>query len=210
MTHSTMNYNEAVIYQLNQLRKSVASICEILEELPIPDDEYDESVIVGASEKYKLRVWVDPTDKYRGNPYLKVADATVPKKGESGVARLHFLDDEIEYHRRDRNGFKIWSLSRADIDDIRSYLQEKNQYFTQYTNWQIAIWSWDSVYFSEYISYNKLHEFMRGEFNNDKSICNHPSYVPSTATIPNWSYDSKKVKEKGLETSKKLSKEVNN
>ena len=140
-----------------------------------------------------LSVNVNPDPSRIGNPYFKVYNAKIPKQGESKIARLHFLDDKMEYHQ---DKYKDWILTNKEISLIKDFLKEKHFTHTRYTNWQVACFLWNQEY--HFISQRDIHDYMAGlyddKFVNDKR---YPSYVPSTTLIPEtWVYELPKGKNK--------------
>lgn len=164
--------------------------------------------VVAADQELQLLIEVDPDTGRGGNPYFKVINSYKPKKGESLCARLDFLDDEMQYHHRDKNGYLVWDVNSKAMKKIKEYLNTPDPVFTNYTIWQMTKWLWNLNYFDGILINSGIKKYMDGEFDNDIEICNHPSYVPSSTPIQNWHYESLKVSDKGLKAKSKLSKEI--
>jgi len=167
----------------------------IFEKLLISNNDYvkqnelfAEMATVTTSDKYQIKIAVNPDIKRKGVPYFKVYDSAKPKKNSTRIARLHFLDTGMEYHKGD--GYLDWYITNQDIKDIKRLLLTLNVDFPNYNNWQVACYHWNLEYglipmgISKYINgiYDHIH---------------HPSYIPSTTQIPDtWIYDYSKAKKK--------------
>jgi len=135
-----------------------------------------------------LKVQVNPDPGRTGNPYFKVFNAKIPKSGQDKIARLHFLDDGMEYHK---DTFKDWILTTSEIKAIKAFLNKTHSREKEYTNWQMAKWLWNLEY--RFFSDDQIDDYMNGKLDGIK----HPSYVPSTTPIPDtWVYDPPKGKNK--------------
>ena len=135
-----------------------------------------------------LKVQVNPDPNRSGNPYFKVYSSKIPKAGQDKVARLHFLDDGMEYHK---DGFKDWILTTSEIKMIKSFLNKNHHREKEYTNWEMTKWLWNLEY--GFFSDEQIDDYMNGKLDNIQ----HPSYVPSTTPIPDsWVYDPPKNKNK--------------
>lgn len=140
-----------------------------------------------------LKVQINPDPRRIGNPYFKVFSTELPKEGETKVARLHFFDTGMEYHR---DIYLDWVLRKSEIKNIREFLQRPHYLKPEYTNWQMACWLWNMEY--GFIFPQFIDDYMAGlyddKFVNDRR---YPSYVPSTTPIPEtWEYDPPKNKNK--------------
>ena len=134
-----------------------------------------------------LRIEVNPDRKRKGNPYFKVLDTEKYQEGRSSVCRLHFLDEEMEYHTGD--GLLDWKTNSRDIESIKKLLRKPHKKESQYTNWQMACWLWNLEY--GFFVEDDLDNYMYGKFDEENK--DHPSYVPSTTEIPDtWEYNPPK------------------
>ena len=169
----------------------VKRINENLLPLPMYDDNYtyDMATIGRTTTPIPLLISVNPDPNRIGNPYFKVYDTDKIRKNSSRVMRLHFLDSGMEYHRDE---YLEWIPSKADLNNIKNYLQQKNTNFSNYTNWQALCYSWNNEYGFDMQS---IHDYLKGIY--DKELSNNPSYVPSNALIPEtWVYNPPKGKHK--------------
>jgi hypothetical protein len=149
-----------------------------------------EMATVGASEKPSLSVQINPDDNRVGNPYFKVYNDELPKKGKTKVCRLHFFDAGMEYHR---DKYLDWIPNSKDIKNILRFLMEPHEREKVYTNWQMTKWLWNLEY--KFFTPRDIDRYMNGEL--DLKFKDHPSYVPSDTTIPEtWVYDPPKGKNK--------------
>ena len=161
-----------------------------------PDEYYSREVeplgemaTVTTSDKPALRIQINPDRGRKGNPYFKVFNSPNFSKGTK-VARLHFLDSGMEYHRDE---FFDWILTSKEIRQIKELLMKPHSREKGYTNWQMAKWLWNMEY--TFMMPDELDDYMEGKF--DDQFKDHPSYVPSTAGIPEtWVYDPPKGKNK--------------
>ena len=148
-----------------------------------------EMATVTTSDKPALRIQINPDRGRKGNPYFKAFNSPNFSKGTK-VARLHFLDSGMEYHQDE---FFDWVLTNKEIKQIKELLMEAHHDFPQLTNWQMACWLWNMEY--SLIDPRNRSDYFSGKF--DEQFKDHPSYVPSTAEIPEtWVYDPPKGKNK--------------
>ena len=165
-----------------------------LMEQPIDWDErpwepLGEMSTVGLQNKPPLIVEINPDRRRVGNPYFKVYNMASYKKA-THIARMHFLDTGMEYHR---DAYKDWRLNSKDIKNIKEFLSNPHDDYPEYTNWQMACWLWNQEY--GFIGPNNRRRFMNGKF--DDQFKDHPSYVPSNTPIPEtWIYDPNGAKKK--------------
>jgi len=153
-----------------------------------PDDEaFTEMATILSDDRLKLRIQVNPDRNRVEDPYFKVFNATIPKLGETSVARLHFKDSGMGYHI---DGYFDWDINDTDIHRIIDILNSPYRESPQYTNWQMACYLWNLEYALIDQDRNK---YFRGEFDDNK----HPSYVPSNQPIPStWIHNPPKNKGK--------------
>lgn len=146
-----------------------------------------EMATVAIDRSLQLRIQVNPDRNRRGAPYFKVFDAAKDIPGETRVARLHFLDSGMEYHK---DSYLDWRLTNKDVRRIQKFLQQpyKN---TEYTVWQMTCFLWNQEF--------RFSDFEDEYFNGEDEAANksHPSYVPFDTKMPNtWIYDPPKGKNK--------------
>lgn len=163
-------------------------------EQPIDWDErpwepLGEMATVGSQNKPAIRIQINPDRKRKGVPYFKAFNTQELKDNESKVARLHFLDTGMEYHR---DAYKDWRLNSKDIKNIKEFLMNEHR-IEPHTNWQMACWLWNLEYFG--FDDSKIDDYFAGKLDNQ--FKDHPSYVPSTAQMPDtWIYDPNGAKNK--------------
>lgn len=162
---------------------------DILEMSIEDDDEYlGEMATVARDEERQMRIQVNPDRKRIGNPYFKVFNTATPKEGKSRVARFHFKDEDMEYHK---DGYLDWVVSKDDIKQIKSFIIDCHEDFPQYTNWQMACYLWNY----EYGLIGNRDKYFKGE--DDEKNKDNPSYVPHDQEMPDtWAYDPPKGKNK--------------
>ena len=147
------------------------------------------STVAETDRPIGLSIQVNPDPDRIGNPYFKVYNARVPKRGNTKIARLHFLDTGIEYHQ---DKFMDWIPTNKEISLIQNFLKEMHPLYG-YTNWQVACFLWNQEY--HLFGRNEVNDYMNGLL--DEELSNHPSYVPSTTPIPEtWIYNPPKKKNK--------------
>ena len=147
------------------------------------------ATVVTVNKPRPVRVQVNPDSNRKGSPYFKVFP-TERFNNDTRVARLHFLDSGMEYHRDE---FKDWKITNKDCDDIISVLKSTHYRFSDYTVWQMTCYYWNMEY--QFILPDEIDRYMNGEF--DDEYKSHPSYIPSTTPIPTgWIYDPPKGKNK--------------
>ena len=170
---------------------SAIFVDEVDMPLPMYDDYYlGEMATVCSSAKPAMSIHVNPDPNRIGNPYFKVYDSELPRKNDTRICRLHFLDSGMEYHK---DSFKDWIISSKDIRNIKSFLSEKHELTQKYSNWQMAKFLWNLEY--RFFPQRDIDKYMSGQF--DDQFKDHPSYVPSTAEIPDtWEYNPPKGKNK--------------
>lgn len=164
---------------------------------PIDDETFSEMATVTSDKRLQLRIQVNPDRNRKGSPYFKVFDTASPKPGQSKVARLHFSDSGMEYHR---DKYFDWEIDQADIDMIRELLLRQHHDIPSYTNWQMACYLWNLEY--GWLDTEDRDDYFAGKF-NDK-FDGEPSYVRHDLSIPeSWIYDppkSQRGKRKGKGT----------
>lgn len=164
---------------------------------PMPD--YDYKTITRYKEKEepflematiaiadKLNINVNPEPDRLSIAYFKVFNAESFRKATK-VARLHFKDSGMEYHK-DQSGKQQWGLSSREIKRIVKLLKEENDSHEGYTNWQIACYQWNLE--------NGLIKTFKGYFDGiydhmyDNDTRLKEAYVPSDQEMPEtWIYN---------------------
>lgn len=162
-------------------------------ELPLPmyDDYYlGEMSSIGSVEKPSMSVWVNPDPGRIGNPYFKVYDSETPKANKSKVMRLHFFDSGMEYHQ---DKYLDWVPKNKELKMVKEFLEEPNDDFKEYSNWDICKFMWNVEY--HFFPRRMRDDYFAGKL--DGQFKDHPSYVPSTTSIPEtWEYNPPKGKNK--------------
>lgn len=146
-------------------------------------EPFGEMATIYNEDEPNLKIQVNPSNTKRGVPYFKVFDSRSPKRNETRIARLHFLDQGMEFHK---DAFKQWIPNGKEIKIIKEVLDMP--YDDTYTNWDMAKWMWNLEY-SEFFNDKTLKRsdigtYFNGKFDNDKDFYMHPSYVPSTTSMP--------------------------
>lgn len=181
-----------ILSKLNELTETFQEITKLIREYvsyQADDEEFTEMATVGTSEELKLRVQVNPVREKIGNPYLKVFNAMYPKKNETKVARLHFIDSGMEYHS---DSFLDWVITNADLKKIVQFFNSSHHDFSEYTNWQVACYLWNFEYG---IIPESKDDYFAGKY--DETNMNNSSYVRSNQEMPaTWEYDPPKNKSK--------------
>lgn len=149
-----------------------------------------EMATIGSSEKPALSIQVNPDSGRIGNPYFKAYNAELTRPNETKVCRLHFFDSGMEYHQ---DKFKDWIPNGKDIKNIKEFLNSTHEREKNYTNWQMCKFLWNMEF--KFFPQRDIDRYMNGEL--DEQFKYHPSYVPSTAPIPEtWEYNPPKGKNK--------------
>lgn len=153
---------------------------------PIDWDDRDvepigEMATILKDKSYNLTIQVNPDKNRKGVPYFKVFNHAKVTPNETSVARLHFLDSGMEFHK---DSFKDWIPTNKDIEIIHDVMNQKYKH-TDKTIWQMTCMKWNYEYDNFYSS--KVFdedEYFDGIYDNDPDFCKHPSYVPSDTPIP--------------------------
>ncbi|MDE7354446.1 MAG: hypothetical protein K2O06_15550 [Acetatifactor sp.] len=137
----------------------------------------------------KLNINVNPEVDRLSIAYFKVLNAESFRKATK-VARLHFKDSGMEYHK-DRSGKQPWELNSQEIKHIVRLMKEPNDGHDGYTNWQIACYQWNL----ENGLVKSFKDYFAGKYDhmydNDDRL--KEAYVPSTQEMPEtWIYNPKK------------------
>ena len=147
-----------------------------------------EMATVALSSVDSLKIIVTPDRGRVGSPYLKVFNTVKLKPGESKVARLHFFDNKLEYHK---DKYLDWCITDRDVRNIQQFLSKAHEDFSEYTNWQMACYLWN---LELDLVFNRK-DYFSGKYEKDNM--SNPSYVPFNTKMPNtWIYDPPKGKNK--------------
>jgi len=154
-----------------------------------------EMATVTTDRELSIRIQVNP-DRFRmGVPYFKVYNTPAIIPHQTKVARLHFLDTDMEYHQ---DNFMDWILSGKEIKTIKKVLNKQYK-DTLYTIWQMTCYLWNyeySVFYNDKAIYSE-EDYFNGVYDSDPDFYTHPSYVPSAIVIPEtWHYNPPKGKNK--------------
>ena len=187
---SLVNYERRQSIQFNE-NDLMSREDFLMEQRPdyIEQDEYlTEMATIGTDRKHNLRVQVNPDRNRSGNPYFKVFNTAIIKSGESKVARFHFKDSGMEYHK---DKYLDWNITNNDIKFIKEFMTKPHKDFTEYSNWQMTCYLWNYEYGFDI---DRI-EYFNGEY--DEIYLNDASYIPSTTEMPDeWLYDPPKKKSK--------------
>lgn len=157
---------------------------------PIDEPFFEMATI--ATDK-NLNINVNPESDRLSIEYFKVLNAK-SFRSATKVARLHFKDSGMEYHR-DPSGKQPWALNSKEIKQIVRLLESKHVDYNGYTNWQVACYQWN--YHNGLVKSFK--DYFAGDYDekykNATDINLQEAYVPSTQEMPKtWKYDPPKGK----------------
>lgn len=100
---------------------------------------YGEMATIAIGEK--LNINVNPETERLSIAYFKVLNAESFRKATK-VARLHFKDSGMEYHK-DGSGKQPWILNSQELKRLLKLLKSNHTDNDGYTNWQIACYQWN-------------------------------------------------------------------
>lgn len=128
-----------------------------------------------------LNINVNPETNRLSIAYFKVLNAK-SFRAATKIARLHFKDSGMEYHR-DSLGKQQWILNSREIKNIIKLLESKHADYNGYTNWQVACYQWN---FENGLINQGIHDYFNGKYDhvydNDSRL--KEAYVPSTQQMP--------------------------
>ena len=156
---------------------------------PIDEPFFEMATI--ATDK-NLNINVNPESDRLSIEYFKVLNAK-SFRSATKVARLHFKDSGMEYHR-DPSGKQPWALNSKEIKQIVRLLESKHVDYNGYTNWQVACYQWN---LENGLINQGVQDYFAGKYDhiydNDSRL--KEAYVPSTQEMPKtWKYDPPKGK----------------
>lgn len=133
-----------------------------------------------------LNINVNPEPDRLSIAYFKVFNAESFRKATK-VARLHFKDSGMEYHK-DRSGKQQWNLSSREVKRIVKLLKSNHTDYDGYTNWQVACYLWNLENGLIDQGINKYFSGIYDEkYDNDSRL--KEAYVPSTQEMPDGWYN---------------------
>lgn len=137
-----------------------------------------------------LNINVNPESDRLSIAYFKVFNAESFRKATK-VARLHFKDSGMEYHK-DRSGKQQWKLNSKEIKRIVKLLKSNHTDYDGYTNWQVACYQWN---LENGLINQGIDNYFTGKYDhiydNDSRL--KEAYVPSDQEMPEtWIYNPEK------------------
>lgn len=151
----------------------------------------EEMATVKADEEIGIRIQINVDPGRVGVPYFKVFNEFKTKKHETRVARLHFMNSGMEYHKDE---YLDWEITNKDVKRIKEVLKARYvEDNPDISNWDMAKYLWNLEY--QFFGNSSMDKYFNGEL--DEKFKDHPSYVPSTTPIPDtWEYNPPKGKGK--------------
>ena len=152
------------------------------DKIYVEEDEYlTEMATIARNRDYDMRITVNPDRNRVGVPYFKVFNH-INYDDDVVVARFHFKDSGMEYHRCK---YKDWHVSNNNIKEIKKLLLLPYDEVPKYNNWQMTCYKWNIEYGFDI---KDKEEYFNGDC--DDKFSYHPSYVPSICEMPEmWIYD---------------------
>ena len=166
---------------------------EDLMDEPVYEYEYfNEMATIARDQDEGILISVNPEREHLTIPYFKVYDSYSVDTAKR-VARLHFKDSGMEYHK-DPLGKMQWVINNRDVKNIRKVLQKRSKRDKPYTYWQIACFQWN---YENGLIDDNINQYFAGKydemFEGDTRL--EKAYVPSTQEMPDtWIYDPPKGK----------------
>ena len=159
------------------------------------DEPFFEMATITRDRDNGILISVNPEREHLNIAYFKVYDSDSVNKAKR-VARLHFKDSGMEYHKRDRNGKLTWDIKKDTIKEVLRILREESADAPGYTNWQYACYRWN--YENDLIDAG-YQKYFAGDYDekykNAMDTNLQEAYVPSTQEMPKtWKYDPPKGK----------------
>lgn len=136
-------------------------------------EEYDKIVAIDKihNRDFVIGFIKEFINERQSKPYFKIYNNIELKFLETGVAKLHFKDNEREYYL---DGFNNLELTDTDISEIKEFLNLK-YYDSDNTIWQVLCYEWNKRYFS-------LNNLSISEYENIK--IDNDMFIPYNQSIP--------------------------
>lgn len=184
-------FKEDELEKLNIMDEYVDNKLKDLSIFEEHDDYLTEMATIIFTNKYNI-AFNNETDR-AGIAYFKVYDSGKISTAKR-VARLHFKDSGMEYHKHDRLKKEIWKLTLNEAKEIIEILKMPHKEHDSLSNWVILCYRWNSD--NGLIPYNAtLKEYLNGKFDHQKFLDERfeKMFIPSDTPIPDpWIYNNLK------------------